>query len=81
MYLGVDIGSSSSKAVVIDAAGTGRFLEVMTRVLGCGIGELSTLASRGTPVLRLQNPQAVGALGAAIYAAESDGVRFALGNQ
>jgi predicted CoA-substrate-specific enzyme activase len=31
------------------AAGTGRFLEVMGRVLGCGIEELSDLAARGRP--------------------------------
>jgi predicted CoA-substrate-specific enzyme activase len=30
------------------AAGTGRFLEVMARVLGCGLGELSDLARKAT---------------------------------
>ena len=30
------------------AAGTGRFLEVMARVLGCSIGDLSGLAAQAT---------------------------------
>ncbi|MDR2132352.1 MAG: acyl-CoA dehydratase activase [Clostridiales Family XIII bacterium] len=37
------------------AAGTGRFLEVMTRVLGCGIDELSGLAARGRDGVDISN--------------------------
>ncbi len=58
----VDIGGQDSKVIRMDgggnvqnfvmnekcAAGTGRFLEVMARVLGCSIGELSDLAARAT---------------------------------
>lgn len=58
----VDIGGQDSKIIRMDenggvqnfvmnekcAAGTGRFLEVMARVLGCGIGELSALADQAT---------------------------------
>lgn len=54
----IDIGGQDSKVIRMDqdgavqnfimnekcAAGTGRFLEVMARVLGCSIGELSGLA-------------------------------------
>lgn len=57
----IDIGGQDSKVIRLDergkavnfmmndkcAAGTGRFLEVMSRVLGCGIGELSALAEKG----------------------------------
>lgn len=56
----VDIGGQDSKVIRIDgggnvqnfvmnekcAAGTGRFLEVMARVLGCSIGDLSGLAAQ-----------------------------------
>lgn len=58
----VDIGGQDSKVIRMDkcgnvqnfamnekcAAGTGRFLEVMARVLGCGIQELSCLAAQST---------------------------------
>jgi len=58
----VDIGGQDSKVIRIDdsgkvvnfamnekcAAGTGRFLEVMARVLGCKIEELSELAAQST---------------------------------
>ncbi len=58
----IDIGGQDSKVIKVDregkvknfvmnekcAAGTGRFLEVMARVLGCGIGELSDLADQST---------------------------------
>ena len=54
----IDIGGQDSKVIKVDsngnvsnftmnekcAAGTGRFLEVMARVLGCGLDELSELA-------------------------------------
>ncbi|MDR2156936.1 MAG: acyl-CoA dehydratase activase [Clostridiales Family XIII bacterium] len=56
----VDIGGQDAKVIKLDAggsvvdfvmnekcaAGTGRFLEVMARVLGCGIQELSDLAGQ-----------------------------------
>lgn len=59
----IDIGGQDAKVICLDdngnvenfimnekcAAGTGRFLEVMARVLDCRLGELSELASRGTP--------------------------------
>jgi predicted CoA-substrate-specific enzyme activase len=55
----IDVGGQDAKVIRLDetgrvvsfgmnekcAAGTGRFLEVMTRVLGCGIEELSELAA------------------------------------
>jgi len=58
----IDIGGQDSKVIKIDkegkvknfvmnekcAAGTGRFLEVMARVLGCKIDELSSLANKST---------------------------------
>ncbi len=58
----VDIGGQDSKVIRLDgdgtvrnfvmnekcAAGTGRFLEVMARVLGCPIGELAVLAAQAT---------------------------------
>jgi predicted CoA-substrate-specific enzyme activase len=58
----IDIGGQDAKVIKIDeegkvknfimnekcAAGTGRFLEVMARVLGCGINELSDLADKAT---------------------------------
>ena len=37
------------------AAGTGRFLEVMARILDCGIGELSGLAERSTEAVVISN--------------------------
>lgn len=57
----IDIGGQDSKVIRLDdtgrtinfmmndkcAAGTGRFLEVMSRVLGCRIDELSSLAEKG----------------------------------
>ena len=56
----VDIGGQDAKVIFLDeqgrvanfamnekcAAGTGRFLEVMSRVLGCPLGELSDLAAQ-----------------------------------
>ncbi len=58
----IDIGGQDSKVISLDgrggvknfnmnekcAAGTGRFLEVMARVLGCSIEELSGLAAQAT---------------------------------
>ncbi len=58
----IDIGGQDAKVIKLDgkgnvknfvmnekcAAGTGRFLEVMARVLGCKIEELSDLAERST---------------------------------
>jgi predicted CoA-substrate-specific enzyme activase len=58
----IDIGGQDAKVIKIDkygkvknfvmnekcAAGTGRFLEVMARVLGCKIEELSELADKAT---------------------------------
>lgn len=58
----IDIGGQDAKVIKIDkegkvknfvmnekcAAGTGRFLEVMARVLGCRIDELSNLADKAT---------------------------------
>jgi predicted CoA-substrate-specific enzyme activase len=58
----IDIGGQDAKVIKIDnegkvknfvmnekcAAGTGRFLEVMARVLGCKINELSDLADKAT---------------------------------
>jgi len=58
----IDIGGQDAKIIRLDntgkiekfvmnekcAAGTGRFLEVMARILDCGIGELSDLALRAT---------------------------------
>lgn len=58
----IDIGGQDAKVIKIDnegkvknfvmnekcAAGTGRFLEVMARVLGCKIDELSDLADKAT---------------------------------
>lgn len=58
----IDIGGQDAKVIRVDkegkvknfimnekcAAGTGRFLEVMARVLGCDIGELSGLADQAT---------------------------------
>ena len=63
----VDIGGQDAKVIRIGpdgtisdfvmndkcAAGTGRFLEVMARVLGCGIGDLSDVAAgsgQGAPI-------------------------------
>lgn len=58
----VDIGGQDAKVIKLNgegqvanfvmnekcAAGTGRFLEVMARVLGCGLSDLSDLASQST---------------------------------
>lgn len=58
----IDIGGQDSKVIRMDAggsvnnfamnekcaAGTGRFLEVMARVLGCDIGDLSALSALST---------------------------------
>lgn len=58
----IDIGGQDAKIIRVDengnvknfimnekcAAGTGRFLEVMARVLGCGISDLSEMADRAT---------------------------------
>lgn len=65
----VDIGGQDSKVIKVDddgnvknflmnekcAAGTGRFLEVMTRVLGCSLEDLSEMAWRSTKVLPINN--------------------------
>ena len=65
----IDIGGQDSKVIRLDengrtinfmmndkcAAGTGRFLEVMSRVLGCGIGELSDLADQGTTDIQISS--------------------------
>ncbi len=59
----IDVGGQDAKVVQLDAnghmlnfvmndkcaAGTGRFLEVMARVLGCGLDELSDLAAGAEP--------------------------------
>lgn len=59
----IDIGGQDAKVICLDAAGsvqnfvmnekcaagTGRFLEVMARVLDCDLAELSGLADRGVP--------------------------------
>lgn len=59
----IDIGGQDAKVICLDdegnvanfvmnekcAAGTGRFLEVMARVLDCDLALLSELASRGKP--------------------------------
>ena len=58
----IDIGGQDAKVIKLDAngkvenfvmnekcaAGTGRFLEVMARVLGCSLTELSTLGEKAT---------------------------------
>lgn len=65
----VDVGGQDTKAIRLApdgrvedfvmndkcAAGTGRFLEVMARVLDCPIGDLSDLARRGTDPVRISD--------------------------
>lgn len=65
----VDIGGQDAKVIKMGeegqvanfvmnekcAAGTGRFLEVMARVLGCGLADLSDLADRSTVEVSISN--------------------------
>ncbi|MDR1573759.1 MAG: acyl-CoA dehydratase activase [Clostridiales Family XIII bacterium] len=65
----IDVGGQDAKVIRIAengtienfsmnekcAAGTGRFLEVMARVLGCGIEDLSDLAARGKPGISISS--------------------------
>lgn len=65
----VDIGGQDAKVIKLDAngkvanfvmnekcaAGTGRFLEVMARVLGCKLDDLSGLADEATKELSINN--------------------------
>lgn len=65
----VDIGGQDAKVIKLNeegqvanfvmnekcAAGTGRFLEVMARVLGCGLSDLSDLADRSTVEVSISN--------------------------
>lgn len=65
----VDIGGQDAKVIKLDAngkvanfvmnekcaAGTGRFLEVMARVLGCKLDDLSGLADKATKELSINN--------------------------
>lgn len=65
----VDIGGQDAKVIKLDAngkvanfvmnekcaAGTGRFLEVMARVLGCKLDDLSGLADQATKELSINN--------------------------
>jgi len=65
----IDIGGQDAKVIKLDeegkvinfvmnekcAAGTGRFLEVMARVLGCSICELSDLAAKHTKEISISN--------------------------
>ena len=65
----IDIGGQDAKAIKLSetgqvanfvmnekcAAGTGRFLEVMARVLGCKIHELSSLAEKSTKEISISN--------------------------
>lgn len=65
----IDIGGQDAKAIRLDAdgfvtnfvmndkcaAGTGRFLEVMARVLGCEIGGLGELARKSTQVVSISS--------------------------
>ncbi len=65
----IDIGGQDTKVIRLDedgtvenfvmndkcAAGTGRFLEVMARVLDCPIGGLSDLARQGTAPVSISN--------------------------
>ena len=65
----IDIGGQDAKAIKLDqdgkvinfvmnekcAAGTGRFLEVMARVLGCDISELSTMAEKSTKAVPISS--------------------------
>lgn len=65
----VDIGGQDAKVIKLNgggqvanfvmnekcAAGTGRFLEVMARVLGCSLSDLSNLADRSTVEISISN--------------------------
>jgi len=65
----IDIGGQDAKVIRLDrngkvvdfgmnekcAAGTGRFLEVMARVVGCDIGDLSELAKRSQSPARISS--------------------------
>lgn len=65
----VDIGGQDAKVIKLDAngqmvnfgmnekcaAGTGRFLEVMARVLGCGLGDLSDLAKQSDKAVSISS--------------------------
>lgn len=65
----IDIGGQDAKCIRLDsngnvvnfvmnekcAAGTGRFLEVMARVLGCKIDELSRLSKESTKLINISN--------------------------
>lgn len=65
----VDIGGQDAKVIKLDehgkvsnfvmnekcAAGTGRFLEVMARVLGCKLDDLSELADKATKEISINN--------------------------
>ena len=65
----IDIGGQDAKVIKLDsdgrvvnfvmnekcAAGTGRFLEVMARVLGCDISELSSLAEQSSKEISISN--------------------------
>ena len=65
----IDIGGQDAKVITLDsngsvsnfimnekcAAGTGRFLEVMARVLGCEFDDLSGLASKSTKDIAINN--------------------------
>lgn len=65
----IDIGGQDAKVIKLGqegqvinfvmnekcAAGTGRFLEVMARVLGCSLSDLSDLASRSTVEVSISN--------------------------
>ena len=65
----VDIGGQDAKVIKLDAtgrvenfvmnekcaAGTGRFLEVMARVLGCKLDDLSDLADKATKEVSINN--------------------------
>jgi predicted CoA-substrate-specific enzyme activase len=65
----IDIGGQDAKVIRVSAsgivenfvmnekcaAGTGRFLEVMARVLDCKIGDLSELAAKGKPGVVISN--------------------------
>ncbi|MDD3164790.1 MAG: acyl-CoA dehydratase activase [Oscillospiraceae bacterium] len=65
----VDIGGQDAKVIKLNekgeminfgmnekcAAGTGRFLEVMARVLGCGLGDLSDLAQKSDKTVSISS--------------------------
>ena len=62
-YLGVDLGSTTAKAVVVDdfamndrcASGTGRFYEVLARAIECNIEDLGELALAGQQNLEVSS--------------------------